>query len=120
MATTNAPSTTNQNITLEALRDTVCRIEHELERRTTEQKQMLEEAFNKLASAMHSLSQNAKPTNGAGVLGAPQNIAPPLATAHPILDYVAASVLFATGYFALDRRQRRGAAHLLPFIPAAV
>jgi hypothetical protein len=42
------------------------------------------------------------------------------AYSHPILDYVAASVLFATSYLSLDRRQRRGAAHAIPFIPVAV
>jgi hypothetical protein len=39
---------------------------------------------------------------------------------HPVLDYLPASVLFAASYLAIEPRRRRGAAHLLPFIPTAV
>lgn len=40
--------------------------------------------------------------------------------ANPSLEYVKASVAFATTYLALDPRRRRGLAHALPFIPAAI
>lgn len=101
--------------TLEELANTVHQLEDKLAQKFDQLEQML--------VRMTSSPADGKPNGSASSSGdttSSSTASSDSSSGHPILDYIAASVLFSTGYLALEPRQRRGASRLLPFIPAAV